>query len=275
MPEIIDLEVSRRNILKQVKGQKLENIEITSPKVVQNAQKIDVSDSLEGAALVDINRVSKVLAFIFENNVKLVLHLMLHGDFCWKKDSEDEKNLVCELSFENGKSVLIKDWSRWMKLELVDKEKGFESDLLAKNYGLNPMSDDFKLSVLEEILKRRSRAGIKSVLMDQEEISGLGNAYTDEILWSAKIDPRTKSGKIVENDKVKELYNSIKEVLDESLDIVMNLSGGEEIAEQERDFMSVYKKNGSPCPGCSGEITKIKVVGRQTYICEDCQKWYK
>jgi formamidopyrimidine-DNA glycosylase len=275
MPEIIDLEVSRENILKKLKNKSLKKLEITSPKVLENAQKIDIKDSVEGAELIDINRVSKVLAFLFEDDVKLVFHLMLHGDFCWKSDTGGEKNVVCSMEFENDTTLLIKDWSRWMKVELVDKEKGFESDLLSKDYGVNPMSEDFTQEKLEKILENRSRAGIKSVLMDQEEISGLGNAYTDEILWNARIDPRTKSGQILKNEKLAQLYEAIQKTLEESMDIVRELSKGEEISEQERDFMAVHGKSGQTCPECDGEIIKIKVSGRGTYICERCQVWYQ
>ncbi len=275
MPEIIDLEVAKENMMKNVGNEKVKKIKIGSEKVLQNAAAIDIKDSLQGAKLNDINRVSKVLIFNFEGDVKLAVHLMLHGDFCWKKDGTEVKNVMCEIGFENGRSVLIKDWSRWMKIELKDDEKGFESELLSKPYGIDPLSEKFTLQKLNEILSRRSRAGIKSVLMDQEEISGLGNAYTDEILWEARIDPRSKCGKLVEESKVEVLFEAIINVLEESLDIVRELSKEEEIAEQERDFMKVYKKKGTKCPSCEGEIKKIKVVGRQTFICESCQQLYK
>jgi DNA-formamidopyrimidine glycosylase len=355
MPEIIDLEVARKNILRKVQNQIVSNVEINSPKVLQNVTKEELLDSLIGAELSDIKRVSKVLIFQFnrhgsqkdENDytggLKLVVHLMLHGDFCWRNhlinkkldksmssnggeeqteqnkkvennrkniqrvmfnpndtkgnsntdknarqqannarakkqvDGDEEKNVVCALSFDNKQTVLIKDWSKWMKLEIEDEQKDLQSALLRKDYGVDPLSEQFNIRKLKEILDRRSRAGIKSVLMDQEEIAGLGNAYTDEILWDARIDPRTKSGKLVENHIVENLYSSIKDVLSKSLDIVMDLSAKQEISEQERDFMKVYRKAGQTCPAkdCEEKIKKIKVVGRSTHICEKCQKHYK
>lgn len=274
MPEIIDLEVAKENILEKVGKKTLSEISIPVEKVLQNATPLDVKDSVERKVLKSISRISKLLLFEFGENIKLVIHLMLHGNFCWKSIQDKHKGVVCEMEFETGDIVLIKDWSAWMKIELDDPQKGIESELLKKKYGVDPFSTGFTKDKLLEILNNKSRSNIKSILMDQELIAGIGNAYADESLFEAKIHPKSKAKGIVEAGKIDILHESILKVLNDALDIVRDLSGGEEIAEQERDFMKVYRKSGQKCPRCGYMIVQMKVAGRDTHVCEKCQVLY-
>lgn len=271
MPELIDLEVARENMLSRVEGKRVVRVDFPVEKILRNASVIDVKDSIEGHVLKSISRMGKLLIFEFDGNTKLVFHLMLHGDFCWKTKSADKvKGVVFEMEFDSGDTILGKDWSAWMKVELDDKSKKFTSDLLNGSYGVDALSSEFTADELEGILSRRSRAGIKAVLMDQKEIAGIGNAYTDESLWDAKIHPSTKSGSIVESGEVSGLWNSIKSVLGNALERVRELSQGA-ISEQDRDFMKVYRKSGQKCPRCGYMISQHKVAGRDTFVCEKCQ----
>ena len=89
-----------------------------------------------------------------------------------------------------GKEILgIKDWSRWTQIELHSPKNEITSDLLEKEYGIDPLSGSLTKTTAEEILTRRGRSGVKGVLMDQKEFAGIGNAYADEILWEARIHP--------------------------------------------------------------------------------------
>jgi len=264
------LEVARENMLRKVEGRKVVSVEIPVEKILRNASVIDVKDSIEGQVLKSISRTGKLLIFEFEGNVKLVFHLMLHGDFCWKTGSDKVKGVVLEMEFDSGDTILGKDWSAWMKVELDDKSKDFTSDLLHGEYGVDALSSEFTSDKLEKILSRRSRSGIKAVLMNQKEIAGIGNAYVDESLWDAKIHPLTKSGAVVDAGKVSHLWKSIKTVLGDALKEVRDLSG-EAISEQDRNFMKVYRKSGQKCPRCGYMIVQRKVVGRDTFICEKCQ----
>ncbi|MBN2100771.1 hypothetical protein JW710_02665 [Candidatus Dojkabacteria bacterium] len=272
MPEIVDLEVMKMNMLRKLKSKKLETFDVRVEKVLQNAEKIDIKDSLEGEKLYGISRVSKILSFEFSNGAKLVIHLMLHGNFCWKDVKKKDKNVVAEMQFETGDTVQVKDWSAWMKIELDQKEKNIVSKLLNADYGLDPLSEDFTLKKFEEIMSQKSRSGIKSILMDQKEIAGIGNAYADESLFDAKIHPKAKAKSILESGRAGKLHDSIVKVIKSSIEIVEDLSGGVDISEQERDFMKVYRKSGQKCPNCGYMISCMKVNGRDTFVCEKCQK---
>lgn len=273
MPEIVDLEVMRRNMLKKVERSKITDLEVEE-KVLRNCAKNKFKEILKGETLQNIDRLAKQLIFEFNNDISLVVHLMLHGDFCWFDDSKDdnEKNVVLKLDFGNGDIVLLKDWSRWTKVEIDSPEHELDSELLNKDFGVDPLSDDFTLNKMKQILEQKSRSYVRSMLMDQSVIAGIGNAYTDEILFDAGIHPKSKCKGVIEKGYAEKLYNSIVKVINESIDKVMELSGGEDISEQERDFMKVYRKSGQKCPRCEYMISQLKVSNRDTFVCEKCQE---
>ena len=271
MPEIVDLEVMSENIVRKVGKEKLKKINFRVEKVLRNADPRDVSDSLEGRSLLGISRISKVLIFSFENKAKLAIHLMLHGNFCWKDEAKNEKGVVCEMDFGPIAALFIKDWSSWMKIELEDPSKNIFSDLLKQKYGIDPLAEDFTLENFSKLLSAVPRKGIKVVLMDQSLVSGIGNAYADEILFDAKIHPKSHVKGILEKNKAEQLWKSINKVLKESVEIVRDMSGGVSVTEQDRDFMKVYRKSGQKCPGCGYMIVQMKVNARDTFVCEKCQ----
>ncbi len=273
MPELIDLEIMSENINNVVGGKKLTVIEFPVPKVLQNCEIADIKDSLEGQVLEKATRLSKFVVFNFANDAKLILHLMLHGNLCWKKDTPKIQHVVCELDFDE-ESLLIKDWSAWAKIELDDPAKGFKSEIFHDVYGIDPLSAGFTIDKLNEILKMRSRANIKSILMDQKCFAGIGNAYADETLFAANIHPLSRAGKILDAGKSADLYNALKKVLPEALDKVRAMAGGRSVTEQSRDFMQVYRKSGKKCPNCNYMISQSKVNGRDTFVCEKCQVKY-
>ena len=122
---------------------------------------------------------------------------------------------------------------------------------------------------------RRKNSNIKSVLLDQTVIAGVGNIYADESLWSAKIHPSTLTGK-VPKDKLVLLYNSLREIL--ALSIAKGGSTDKNYVDAEGQkgsylsFANVFRKEGQPCPRCGTPIEKIRVAGRGTHICPHCQK---
>ncbi|MBN1618002.1 Fpg/Nei family DNA glycosylase [Candidatus Dojkabacteria bacterium] len=281
MPEIVDLEVAKRNILSAVKGLTLSDILVENEKVIKNAKFPDVRTAVLNKKLLDIRRYGKILIFDFgpekssklpdfSDSSSLVVHLMLHGDYCW--DSGEFDKFVCKLTFANGKTLLIKDWSGWMKIELEDEEKNKHSKMLKQKLGIDPLSSDFTLENFQKALLHKERSSIKPALMDQKVISGIGNAYADEALWEARIHPQTTVKKLIESNKIMVLWQAIVEVINDSIEVISEKTGGVEVSEQERDFMNVYRMNGKKCPRCGTKIIKYKFSGRDTFICEQCQK---
>lgn len=200
MPELIDLEVTRSNILRKVQGKKVKTVDVQPSYLLRNCMSDQFKKSLSGKKLNDIERKGKVLIFDFKE-VKVGIHLMLFGNFCWC-DELGSKKPVLRICFEDSECICVIDRKRWVKVELEDLDSGVSSKLIEREMGPDPLSESFGLSNFEEIISKKKRSGIKSILMDQKVISGIGNAYSDEILWNAQIHPLTKGGKLIDGGRV-------------------------------------------------------------------------
>lgn len=269
MPELVDLEVARRNMLKKVRNRKVISVKVNSTSILKNCKPDFLTVHLTNRELRDVERVGKMLLFDF-GNLSLIVHLMLYGDYIWSSEL-NEKRSIFDMCFDVGDCISITDSMNWVKIELDLPSQNIVSPLKKSDCGIDPLSDEFTYEKLNEILKKKSRSMVKAVLMDQKVISGIGNAYSDEILWDCKIHPCEKCLKIIEDGRSHDLFDSMRGVLDNALKKVMELSSGVSISEQKRDFMKVYRKERFPCPRCNNEISRISVCGRDTFVCDKCQ----
>ena len=113
-------------------------------------------------------------------------------------------------------------------------------------------------------LMESQTGGAKSVLMDQHNIAGIGNVYTDEILFQSKIHPKTKISKL-STKELNSIFSNVSKILKKASQIIEN---GE---KAPKNWLKSHRNDGDSCPSCKGEVKKIQVGGRSTYFCEDCQ----
>jgi len=244
MPELPDLQVFRKNLEKKFGGKKLIKVTIASANKVSVPQ-TTLKEKLEGKKLKSINREGKELFFVFEGEQVLAFHLMLNGEFHFFNDTNNYKNRVIELLFEDKTGLALTDWQQYANVKL-NPEKPKVPDAFSK---------EFNKEYLEHGFKRYKSKRIKDLLIDQKFVRGIGNAYVDEILWDAKIHPLSKSGKIP--DKViKELYNSINKVL---------VDAEEEITKRDPDIIRGEIRD-SPTGGI---IKKENLGNRITYYTDE------
>ncbi len=141
--------------------------------------------------------------------------------------------------------------------------------------GPEPLAADFTAADFADRLKRRSKSGIKAVLLDQTVVAGIGNIYADESLWGAKIHPETKVADIPAS-KVKALYTALQAVLKLSIEKGGSTDRNYVNHEGKRGsyltFANVFRREGKPCPRCGTPIVKLRVAGRGTHICPHCQR---
>jgi formamidopyrimidine-DNA glycosylase len=248
MPELPDLQVFSRNLTKLFKGKKLEKIEI---KVVQklNVPEKKVQETLEGQTLTKVIRVGKELQFEFDNGHILATHLMLHGQLQLFDKTNHHKFTIAELLFEGDKGLALTDFQK-AATPTLDPEKLDTPDAL-----------DFDEQYLETKLSA-TRTPVKTVLMDQKVLRGIGNAYADEILYDAKLSPFSPSNKIPAN-KVKQLAKSIKHVLEDAEKQILK-NNPDIISGEFRDFMQVHHSKKKQTP--AGETIHQEVISsRKTY----------
>lgn len=262
MPELPDLEVLKKNILKKFRG--LEVVSISARK-----NEAELKEALVGTKLVGITRRGKFLVLAFGKNEaeiehELILHLMLHGRLSSVQAKEPAKGTqVLAITFTNNDDLRLDDRTFWSKYWL-----GVNGHL--DKLGVEPDSDDFTQEYFDQKVAK-SRGQIKPLLMKQEFIAGLGNAYTDEALFKAKIRPDEKANKLTPRQR-QELLQVIKQVLQWGISEIEKVVADRILEDEERKFMNVYRKANGPCPVCGTMIVQTRVGGRDTFYCPKCQK---
>jgi len=248
MPELPDLQIFSKNLSKLFKDKKLEKINvIVAKKLNVSAKKLE--DALEGQVLTHIDRVGKELQFVFKNEHILALHLMLHGELHLFEGSNEHRFSIIELIFEDKKGLVLTDFQK-AATPTLDPEKSDTPDALKVD-----------VKYMEQKLSL-TKSPVKTVLMDQKVLRGIGNAYADEILYDAKLSPFSASNKIPA-DKVKVLLHSIKSVLEDAEKQIIK-HNPDLISGEIRDFLLVHKPKQKET--AKGETIHQKPVGsRKTY----------
>lgn len=251
MPELPDLQAFSKNLTKMLKGKVLEKA------TIHNKQKNKVSlndlQTLEGKKLVKVYREGKRLFFDFGKDAILSIHLMLHGKLIYSED-ENPKYTLVSMKFKDGETLSITDFQKMAHIELNPEHANVMDALSPK---LTP-------KLLFGLLQS-SKAKIKTLLMDQNVIGGIGNAYADEILYEAGISPLSISNKIPEQ-QVQHLAKAIKKVLENAEQQILK-EHPEIINGEIRNFMKVHNKN-AKVDGKGNEILQTKISGRTTYYTE-------
>lgn len=252
MPELPDLQAFSQNLTKKLKGKTLDKVTVHQDKKL-NVDSKALKDTLEGQELTEVKRVGKELHFEFKNKHTLGLHLMLHGQLHLFEKKNDNKYSIIDLLFDDGTGLALTDFQQAATPTLDPKETCVPDAL------------EVGLDYLKEKLGA-TRTAVKTVLLDQHIVRGIGNAYADEILWYARLSPFSASNKIPE-DKIKTLLNSIRSVLKNAEKEILKRQP-DIISGEVRDFMEVHhakKKQTS-----TGAAIHQKPVGsRKTYYTEE------
>ena len=258
MPELPDVEVFARNLHKMFAGKKLLYVKIKGGKNITDSQR-KFSGRLKNKVLERIYRSGKEMRFKFEDGTLVGLHLMLTGDIFVPASKEEKKSTLAELGFNDGSVLVLTDRMKnaFIKLDPIDKE------------GPDAISAALNFKYLKKALQRKTN--VKNVLTDQHIIRGIGNSYSDEILWRARISPFSVANAIPD-EKIKELVTMIKKVLkDEIKNIYKNFRG--KINGEVKDFLQIHTKNFDKSPtGASIKIVKKGMM--KTYFTME-QKLYR
>ncbi|MBS1565185.1 MAG: Fpg/Nei family DNA glycosylase [Bacteroidetes bacterium] len=258
MPELPDLEVFSANLQKRLKGKKLEALKLDK-KAKTNGSPAALRKALTGQTLVQVYREGKQLRFLFKNKNILGMHLMLHGRLLWQDKEGPKPHTLCTLSFSGGAILALTDFQSAARLSL-NPEEATAPDALS-----TAANTAFWKKALQ------TKATIKNVLLDQDVVRGIGNAYADEILWQARISPFSVSNRIPAA-AVTSLSKTVKAVLKKAIRQIKkeqpDIIGGE-----LRDFMQVHDPHRKTSP-VGATIKKAAAGGRKTYYTAE-QQLYK
>jgi len=231
MPELPDLEVFKDNIFKKLTSKRLIRLVVFSPKIT--TPQVVLEDELLGRELQSITRHGKELLFDFADKRVVSAHLMLNGNMSIRENTSAKSvinNKVLALVFEN-ESIVFHDTG---SIGTVIKYKPFPGK------APDALGSDFTLEYFLTAACKNSFANIKAFLIDQKIIKGIGNAYADEILWFARISPKSVTGKIPE-EVMGRLYEAIGTVLRNAIVSIKAISP-DIISGEERSFLSVHSK---------------------------------
>jgi formamidopyrimidine-DNA glycosylase len=267
VPELPDIVVYIEALEKRIKGSILERVRIASPFLLRTA--VPPLSSVEGKKIVELRRLGKRICFGLEGDLWLVLHLMIAGRLHWYNE---------RAKAAKGRSLAVFDFSTG-SLELTEAgtQKRASLHVVQGEAGLEKL-DPGGLEVFDATLDQFAHAirarnhTLKRALTDPRILSGIGNAYSDEILFEARLSPFTLTQKLSDKD-VEHLFESIKRTLTEWLKR-LRADARDRFPEKVTAFrpdMATHGKYGEPCPRCGSKIQRIRHGSNETNYCPTCQ----
>jgi formamidopyrimidine-DNA glycosylase len=272
MPELPEVETIRLQLLSKICGKKITKVEVKFAGLL-NVPAKNFIRILTGAIIEEIRRRAKLLIFDLSNGWSLILHLKLTGQLI----SNGEKGIGQPhiiYTFEDGTQLKHYDFRRFGYVKLVRREE-VETYLDKEGFGPEPLDKKFTLEVFRELLKKKPKALIKPLLMDQTFIAGVGNIYAQEACFFAQILPTRRVGSL-NDEEIKRLYEGLKKILKEainyrgsSVDSYVDALGkpGNYVSK-----LKVYGRGRKKCLRCGSLLKEAKLAGRSTVWCPKCQK---
>lgn len=273
MPELPEVETVKRTLNNLILNKTIRDIDIFYNKIIRNKTDQEFKELLIGRSIDDIDRYGKYLIFNL-GDISLISHLRMEGKyFIRNADEPKEKHEHIIIYFTDGSTLRYHDTRKFGTMDIVNKDMVFKKSPVTK-LGPEPFSKDMTFKYLKEKLSKKSIA-IKSALLDQTIMTGLGNIYVDEVLFLTRLHPTTPSNKVSNNDIKNLITNSIK-VLSKAINLggttIRSYTSSLGVTGRFQNELNVHTKEGEHCSVCNTIIQKTKVNGRGTYYCENCQK---
>lgn len=271
MPELPEVETIVRGLKRTVLGKKIRGIKIVPSRVLQNKPGY-FKQNLIGLKIIGVERRGKNIILQLSSGNLLLIHLGMTGNLIYlKKPAPLKKHDHLNIEFSDKSQLRYNDPRKFGKFKLV-KSSRIENIKDLKNLGPEPL----ELSKADFVrLVQRRKGRIKSTLLNQKFIAGIGNIYADEVLFEAKIHPEEKPCNLSSN-RLKKLHQAIQKILKKaiksggsSIDNYLDIEGRQGLFQLQH---KVYGKKGESCPRCGIKIKRIVLNQRSSYFCPKCQK---
>jgi len=288
MPELPEVENLRRGLEKKVLGQKIKKIIIRRAKLVSGPGNLRVASkkkakefirSLTGETISRMDRRAKNLIFRFKSGKILLAHLKMSGQFIYKDDKpfsiKTPEGKHTHIIFELSKGTLFyNDIRTFGYLLYFPNEQALGKAAPFKDIGSEPLSAEFTPEYFCRALKNK-KTNIKALLLGQSAVAGLGNIYTDEALFAARIRP-TRLALSLKPKEVNNLYSAIKKILLKTIQLGGSSVDTYRLLDESRGSFAkehkVYGRAGEKCLRCGSQLISKKIAGRTTVYCPNCQK---
>ncbi|MEX0919229.1 MAG: DNA-formamidopyrimidine glycosylase [Parcubacteria group bacterium] len=285
MPELPEVQTTVDGLNKTVKGKHIVSVwtDYSSP-FYKNKEDIKnpvfykkFKKEVSGQKILKTERRAKNILIRLENGKTILVHMKMTG-FFYYDPRPDAKFVRLRLTLSDGKILAFSDMRKFAKVTLINTPSTKSSPHLL-HLGPEPLEPSFKLQSFNSQLKKRPNGKIKQVLMDQTLIAGIGNIYSDEILWRADVHPLSRVGKIPPH-QMQSMFKAMKETLAKGIEF-----GGDSMSDYKnihgekgsfQDHHHAYQKYGEECDkkGCSGVLEKLRIGGRTAHFCPKHQKLF-
>ena len=287
MPELPEVETVARQLEPELEGHRIESLEVLDERWSRPVPAAELGAAVSGRTIEGLGRRGKYLLLALNGGQTLVMHLRMTGNLVLVEGedvldpsegrrlyeaerSTSARHLRARFVLDDGREVWFTDPRRFGEAFLID-----DADLPTRfaKLGVEPFSPEFTAEALGEMAAGRT-APLKSFLLDQSRIAGVGNIYADEALYRARLHPLSPAGSMKPEHLVA-LRDAVVAALEAGID-----HGGSSIDDYRdgrgekgtmQDEFLVHTRAGQPCPSCGGEIVRIVVGGRSTYFCPSCQ----
>ena len=286
MPELPEVQTVVNHLAGKIVGQVFSDVQILVPKMVSKNFRAQIKNQ----KIIQIFRRGKMIIIKLAGGNYLLVHLKMTGqlifidsrgrasggghpiNFGGFNARQPNKFTRLILKFKSGDKLLFHDIRKFGWMKIVNEQ---EYQKIISRYGVEPLTKDFNLPNFKNILSKRSKLKIKQLLLSQELIAGIGNIYADESLFASLIDPRRLAGSL-KSGEIKNLRLKIIKILKQAIAL-----GGTSVStflhpSGERgkfvEKLKVYKRGNLKCFICGNILSKIKLGGRGTVFCSNCQK---
>jgi formamidopyrimidine-DNA glycosylase len=296
MPELPEVESVKRSLKPYLIGKVIKSVAVREPKLVSSAGTKRVVDDQKtsefvkvpvGQKIVDVDRVAKNILIVLESGNVIHIHLKMTGQLVFRDVDQQVggghpipisestlPNKHTHIIFELSKGTLFYNDIRKFGYVLLEKDLAQLKKNLIKKHGMDPLSEEFDVDKLRDLLQN-SKKKIKTFLLDQDKIAGLGNIYVDESLFASGIHPLRVAGRL-SSKEIEGLRNNIVDILSKAIEMGGSSVANYILADGSRGTYArehkVYKKAGQPCTVCKTPLQKIVVGSRGTVFCPKCQK---
>ena len=285
MPELPEVETIRRQLEPELVGRRIERLEVLDERWSRPVPPTTLESEVSGRTIAGLERRGKYLLMELDGGVTLAMHLRMTGNLrlvdaegvvaavderIYEAAAED-RYLRARFALDDGRELKFSDARRFGEAFLLSTE-GVEERFLGR-VGIEPLSEEFTVEALGRIAEGRT-APLKSFLLDQSGVAGVGNIYADEALFRARLHPLSPAGSMRE-EHLEALRDGIVDALEAGID-----GGGASIDDyrdsrgepgsMQEEFL-VHTREGKACVRCGETIRRIVLGGRSTYFCPNCQ----
>ena len=270
MPELPEVETIKNVLKHNLMNKTVKNVELFYQPLLEEDSEHDIK-ALENSQFTKFDRRGKFLIFGFSNGLYWVVHLRMEGKYhLYSEETPKSKHTHLILETED-QYVHYLDTRKFSRMAVTsDLDKYLET----KNLGYEPWDEDLTVEFLRESFKNKKRA-IKSSLLEQRYVTGIGNIYVDEILFRSKIHPNTAANKLNDTDLeniIKYTRLVLEQAIEEGGTTIRSYTSSLGVHGRFQVSLKAYGRKGEPCTVCGTEMSGTKIGGRSTVFCHVCQK---